>query len=400
MQGRSGGQSAVAHFRANTTYAEAAELFSAECRLLTGAAPEEVEKQLVALVAKDRYGLYVGEALLLLGRIALEKRMDAKLAMKYFGELDDWLAAAKGQPRELRVPAEDRKAVQPPQQEFTIDFWGNVSPPQLKPGQLANRATADWAMPDLEARSVRYIGFVYMTNKSQAKAKAAFKKLLDLDPATKALEDRGEASDYTRLMFGAQHGYLIAYPQELALFDSKQQYAIFLADFYYVTQRYDQSLAMHQRLLNGEFGKLNDPQRDYPFLAQGLCFQRLGQPMEALAMFRKVIERWAPGDAGFTDVRAATTAGNIAVWARDEELSKEGRQMLEKVIGSGAKNEFVYQAAVTLGRYEIQRGDKVKGLALLRQVPRSAGSSYHIADFLVKMHTGQPLPPFQKEGNP
>ncbi len=378
----------------DTTYAQASKLFAIECSLLTGIATEMIEKEIVAFVEQDRYGLYTGEALLMLGRIALERRMDAKLAFKYFSQLDDWLTAAPKQERPLRVPGDDRKHVTPTKQEFTIDFWGNLSPPVIKPGQLVNRATADWAMRDLESRSVRYLGFVYMTNKSPTKAAAAFKRLLALDPATRELEDRGEASDYTRLMFGARHGYLIAYPQELDLYDDSRKYAIFLGDFYYVTQRFDQAIAMYQRLLNGDFGKLTDRQRDYPWLAQGLAYQRVGKADEALKMFRKVLER---KDNTFSELRAAAIAGTIAIWAKDEKLAAEGRAWLELAMTTGGKSHFAYEAAVTLGRFEIIRGNREKGLTILRQIPVSAGSWYHIADFLYKMHAGQPLPHFQKE---
>ena len=186
--------------------------------------------------------------------------------------LDTWIQEVKSKPvlniTKLAVPDAARAVTTPPQEEKHVDFWGNVKKSEIKPGMLVNSKTCPWYLDDLKEQMAMYLGFLAFAEGKKDEALAWYKKILECDPQTRRMDTSGEWNDYSRLKWGVEHGYLYAYPQELALYtDQRQKLAVLLTDFYYVTQRFDEAARMAQRLLKGEFGVMSLAAREYPQLA-------------------------------------------------------------------------------------------------------------------------------------
>jgi tetratricopeptide (TPR) repeat protein len=73
-----------------SVYAEAARLYAAQCLVAMGKT-EEAKRELAAFRASDPYGLYRGEAVLEMGRIALEYDLAPQAAKGCFLLLETWL---------------------------------------------------------------------------------------------------------------------------------------------------------------------------------------------------------------------------------------------------------------------------------------------------------------------
>lgn len=371
-------------------YADASRLYGAMC-LVEMNKVAEAQKELAAIRAADPYGLYAGEALLELGKIALVHHLQPQAAKGCFLLLDTWLREAKDKPPlnidKLVVRDAAKKVTTPPVQEKYVDYWGNVKKSEIKPGQLVNRSTCPWYQDDLAEQCAMYLGFIAFADGRKEEAMAWYQKILECDPAARRMEKSGEWNDYSRLKWGVEHGYLYAYPQELDLYkDPRQRLAVMLVDLFYCIERNEDGIALCGRILKGAAVPMNNAQRDYVWFALGSCLQRAGRYGEALDAFEKVLQT---RNGTFTERRAALAAGQLAVLSSDRIVNERGQGYLRSLASSSSVAPYQFMAMIAIGRNLIDRGLREEGLAWLKRVPEDAGAQWQIADFLIRMYTGQ-----------
>jgi hypothetical protein len=365
-------------------YADASQLYAAMCLIEMGK-PIDAERELMALRQANPYGPYSGEAILELGRIALEHRLNPGAARGCFLLLDTWLQEVKSKPvlniTKLAVPEAPAKVTTPPKDEKYTDFWGNVKKSEVKPGMLVNPKTCLWYLDDLKEQMAMYLGFLCFVEGDKEGALKWYTQILECDPTTRRMQTDEAANDYTRLKWGAEHGYLVAYPQDLAIYkDARQRLAVLVTDFYYVTQRWDKALEMPRRMLKGEFGPLTGQAREYPqFALAQATFWSQGREA-AVPEYLKVVASARGGFRTMTQFRAAFCAANLLRDSRNEAARKQAREILVALVRSPQQNDETYKARVTLGRDLLKEGRVEEGLLLFKTFPADAGGYKDLAD--------------------
>jgi len=352
----------------------------------------QAQKELAAFRASDPYGLYRGEAVLEMGRIALEHHLKPEAAKGCFLLLDTWLKEARNNEplniEKLAVRSAARKVTAPPRKEKRVDSWGNVKKNEIKPGQLVNRTTCPWYLDDLAEQCAMYVGLLYFVEGDKENALTWYKKILECDPATRRLDTSGVWNDYSRLKWGAEHGYLYAYPRELAAFKtSRQRLAVLLVDFYYVTQRWEEAGRMARRLLKGDAGMLTPAAREYPQYAYAAAVFWTEGRDKAVPEYLKVVKAAGGRLNTFTQQRAAYAAANIARDSSKKETRDLARELLVRLVRSPQQSNQTYKARIVLAQDLVRADQRAEGLALLRSMPETAGDYKVLADYYVKKHT-------------
>ena len=358
-------------------YADASTLYAATC-LIEMDKPQEAGRELVALWHANHYGLYTGEAMLELGRIALEYDLQPKAARGCFLFLDTWFQEFRNKPpleieKRSAVPEAAKKVTAPPAKEKYVDFWGNVKKSEVKPGMLINPDTCPWYLDDLKEQMAMYMGFLYFVEGDKEGALAWYAKILECDPATRRLETSGEASDYDRLLGGLSQGYFMADPDDLALYKSpKQRLAVLLSDFFYVTQRWHEAEKVAHRLVKGEMGALTKQGWEHAQYTYATCLFQSRDGTMAYKEFVKVLE-----GAGWrldtpARCRAALCAASASRNNPDPAIRRQSRDLYVRLVGAENQNEFTYKARIELGLDLIEEGKKAEGLHLLKTFPASA----------------------------
>jgi tetratricopeptide (TPR) repeat protein len=372
-------------------YADASQLYGAMCLIEMGKV-KEAEKELAALRAANPYGPYSGEALLELGKLALEYHMEAKVAQGTFALLDTWIDEVKNKPvlniTKLAVPPVATKITLPPPQEKYVDFWGNVKKSEIKPGMLVNPKTCPWYLDDLAEQSAMYQGFLYFVEGKKDEALAQYKRILDVDPQTRRMDTKGEWNDYSRLKFGVEHGYLVAQPDELNAYSPKQRLAVLLGDFHYVTQDFEGAAAIFSDLVKDKHGPLTPKQREYPLYALGLSVYR-GHWLPGTGSSTK--EAWAVWEKALA-LRTGTlrsfqigyTMANLAYSSTDPVLSKRVREILTAMAQNPEDNEFTNKARIMLAMELLAEGKKQSAVALLGRIKEADAEFYALAQYLIK----------------
>ena len=372
-------------------YAEAARLYAAQCLVALGKIAE-AKRELAAFRASDPYGLYRGEAVLEMGRIALECDLAPQAAKGCFLLLQTWLWEVQDKTplniERLAVREAAEAVTAPPPQEKYTDFWGNVKKSAVQPGQLVNRKTCPWYLDDLKEQMAMYLGFLAFVEGKKDEALAWYKRILECDPATRRMDTSGTANDYSRLKWGAEHGYLYARPSDLRLYDKnpRQKLAVLLFDFYFVTEQTAKAESVARRLLKGEFGLLNGHQREYPQFAYGVILNWKRDRAAAFAEFIKVVRGGGDRLATFTQCRAAYAAANISRRIDDEKVRSKGQELFARLIRHKQQNEFTYKARIEVARDLINEGRWSESLHLLRKMPEDAGAFKALAQFYLQRY--------------
>ena len=219
-------------------------------------------------------------------------------------------------------------------------------------------------------------------------ALAWYKKILECDPATRRMDTAGEWNDYSRLKWGAEHGYLYAYPNDLRLYDKnpRQKLAVLLFDFYYVTDRSDKAEQMAKRLLAGDFGRLAPPLREYPQYAYATALYDTKGNDAAFREYLKILPAAGGRLTTWTQFRAALAAANVGRGSSDPTIRQASRGLYVRLIRSNQQNEFTDKARIELARdlVDLERR-KEEGYALLRTFPTSSRLR-PVAEFLLKRY--------------
>lgn len=363
-------------------------------------AVQVAERMAQAFVKENEFGLYRGEVLAELAEYALERELLPEKGMRRYTQAWAWLEQVGAMDAALEsfdVPGKAKAVSAPPAVEEKQDYFGNFKREGIQIGAVLNRRTCGWYLDDLREKTVLALGFLEFCKERKEAALAWFEKVVALDQKTGYLQSKGEWNNYRRMKWGAENGYLYAYPQELSLYDGRQRFAVLLGDFYYCTMQFSRSQLIANRLLNDTFGHLSAAQKDYALFVKAASEYRTGQSKQAYATYKRVFER---REGTLTEDRAAYAAGNISADSPEAKIRDEGLEILKQLAFCGRRNEFVYLARFGYANRLRDLGQETEGLQLLRNLPKEAGDVYLLAQWILGQQDKSRNPVEQKRGNP
>ena len=338
------------------------------------------EKKAERFIAENEFGLYRGEILVLLAERDFWKHLEPEKAERSYVRAWQWLKNTERLDNKLNfheVPPQAAGISLPPWQEFKQDFLGNSDKTEIGPGKVVNRRTCVWYLNDLREQCLLAIGFLNFYKGDKEQALKCYNEVMKYDEETKRLESTGEWSNMSRLKYGVELGYLNAYPAELDLYKGRLRFIVLVADFYYCTMRFEMAAKLAERMLSGEFGKLDKNQGDYPKYLVALCRHWDKDRLEAFKLCRELIqgEDWT-----LTKERASISAANLALQMGSREFMAEGISILEKLAELKHDDPFVHRARLSLGTRLIQLGAIDDGAKWLTKVPQGKGyeSGYYV----------------------
>lgn len=349
-------------------------------------------------------GPCTGESLLILGQQSLEQRVDVDDARTHLSHLNEWITSARSaaSPAQIRwlLPFPPRPV--PPQQPRRRNADGSETV-RLSGSMVAERRDYDAEellkpqlpkgyLDSLEVQCAKLLGFICFAGGEKEQALAHYQRITDLGPGAMRTEAAVDWSDYGRLKWGLDHGYLYALPHDLERYDARQRLAVLLADFYFVTRRFDDAATMARRLLNADFGALRGSAREYPqYLIATCTYWTRGREAAfpeylVAAGINASTRRLA--FASLTLERAAYAAGNITLEMRDPLVRERGREILQALAFSGKHTQYSLRARITYAVSLVQDGDPDGGLQLLDNFPDDDAVMREIAAWYAKSIRG------------
>lgn len=355
------------------------------------AAAKQAEVDAEAFIAAQPWGLYRGEMLVLLAKRRLQIDLDPVAAQTAFQRAWQWLTLVDSAQIDLaayQVPREASGIAAPPQITEERDTFGNLRPVVPAVGTIVNRLTCAWYLDDLRQQAALPLAFLALWDKDLIQAQAWCTRLVTLEGHTGRAERTKEWDDVKRISWGAQHGYLHAFPQELELYQGRQRFLVLLADFLFCTQHFAEAGMLATRLVGGDFGELSSAQKDYPLFLIATCTYWLTGHQDALDGYLAVL---TTRDGTFTEDRAAFAYGNLASASGDLVVAARGQELLRQLANSSQPNHYVYRAKLLYGIRRLQTGWRADGVAMLSSIPEAAGGYKQLADsYLAQMGVIQP----------
>jgi hypothetical protein len=350
-----------------TVFAEAAELYQSYC-LAALDKVDEAEKGAAAFYQKNKFGLYRGEALLLLGRLAVERRLDPNAGEKWFAEMEKWLGEVEAHDATLPnflIKDAAKPLTEPPASERRTDFWGNINPSQIEPGQLVNRRTCPWYLDDLREQCAIWQGFLLFYAGRHKEALKKWELILKYDSQAAQMQAQGIPNNYSRLKGAADDGYMLAYPQEMQNFQGPQRLAVLVGDLYYGTEKFEWAQQTYQRLLKSGYGKLSPDARDYAQLGYA---RAVGRERGRDAILRELPKVWKDNyRKTFTQRNAKHSYAGHSLYSHDRALIAQAAEIFKELAFDGTKDRISWMAWIDYG-LALDKLGKPEGEKVLREI--------------------------------
>jgi len=304
-----------------TVYAEAAQLYRAQCQAETGKTEEAIQA-LAAFIQAAPLGLYRGAALYETGRLQLEQG-DVDKAQRAFDQTVEWITKVRTQAMDLKlyaIPQKAQKIAAAPESAQTLSVEYTLKPADITPSMVINRQTTPWYLTRLEWDTRYYLGFIAFYRGKHDDALAQFTKAFEMNPDMQKQFHGTLGNFHRRLQIACRVKFLLARPEELKAFRSDEKLRFMLADFYALWEKWEPAERIYREFLNDP--RSSAPGKACTLRALGEAAQHQDRWEEAKKYFHKIVEEY--GDTPSAQ-RAMLTLGlesRATVEQRAERLKK------------------------------------------------------------------------------
>jgi len=208
---------------------------------------KEAKEQLEKFIKSNLEGLYRGEALMLLGKISLEKEWDAKNAEKYYTKALTWFKQAreKRNAMSLYAPMSNDLKTQTnaTQKPTTLNKWRRTVYHKEDPLKLYNTASSpSWYVSDKEKNCFFVLGLCKFMNSDFAAAKELWVKGGELDANIRWLEAENFPNLLKRVKIACKQGFFITDSIEHKGLSGKEKLDVIVGEFYHLEERFEDTL--------------------------------------------------------------------------------------------------------------------------------------------------------------
>ena len=165
-------------------------------------AAEEAMPDLERFISENKFGLYRGEALLLLADYSLERALEPEKALSAYNSAVKWLEEGrktKAEIEKMQVPAKALKVALPPPTMHSYDEWGNMNWSEPAPGNVVNQFTCPWYFDWLELSILSKRGLCHNILGNKEQALEDIKVIIQNSPEEKKNFEGGWFNSYSRL---------------------------------------------------------------------------------------------------------------------------------------------------------------------------------------------------------
>ncbi len=312
-------------------YTESAKLLAAKCVLKDKKIQPEQrikksEDMLQRFVKENPYGLYRGEALMMLGQIELEQNWDQKDSAKYYTQAMEWFRYV----RDLRdavgiysVP-DKVKEVSKPQGKFSyLDEWKRTQYRAENEHEIINHKTAPWYVDEMEKECIFMVGLFLFIDGKYDRTLEYFNQLKSLDSDIAMLESKNIPNVLMRLRAACEQKKMLFTADERKKFKGKNLLKMTYAELDFGTSRFDKAKQQFTQIYKDE--KNSDFEKAAALIGIGYCndLMMLGKDKDRRLKLAK--ETWEKA----YELAKGTSLEQHALWMMANYLSASTETQLE-----------------------------------------------------------------------
>jgi tetratricopeptide (TPR) repeat protein len=230
---------------------------------------EKAASVLENFISENEFGLYRGEALLLLADYRLERELEPEKALAAYDKAVRWIEEGKKTGAEIdkfQVPEKALTVTSPPQAMHLYDVWGNLKWSEAAPGNVVNQFTCPWYFDWLELSVLSKRGLCHYILGNKEQALEDIKVIIRNSPEERKNFEAGWFNSYSRLRDEFKEGRMFATKEELAQFKGKVKTAVMVADYYYEIEDWNRAFELYtfyRELYGSKFNKKANAYFDY-----------------------------------------------------------------------------------------------------------------------------------------
>jgi len=216
---------------------------------------KEAKDQLKKFVKSNPEGLYRGEAMMMMGKIALEKEWDAKDAEKYYSQALTWFKQAREKRNAMSLYApisndlkNQTKATQKPS---SLNKWKRTVYHDEDPLKLYNTASSPpWYVSDKEKNCIFALGFLAFLNGKYDVAKQYWVQVKSLDNQLALLDARKFPNAIMRLRNACTRKAMTFSNEEKKNVKGIDRLKIGYAEMLYTIERFEGAKTIFESIVN------------------------------------------------------------------------------------------------------------------------------------------------------
>lgn len=244
-------------------------------------------------IHQDPMGLYRGEAMMLMGRTAMEKLWDPDIAEKCYSQALTYFEKSREKANALSLYApisgDLTKQTAPTQQLTTYNVWKRIEHNPQDPLKLYNTATAPpWYRDEMEKQCHFALGFIQFSDGKYDDAKKHWEKIASLDPGLRTM-DSWMPNVQKRLLAACSFKYMAFTDKEKqAIKNRSLRLKIQYAEYLYVLEHFNESNKFFEEI----FTSTNDLEtKAVAMCGNGNAIEMLGDKKGSAACYGWILEK-------------------------------------------------------------------------------------------------------------
>jgi len=230
--------------------ADASRLYRCVCLAKLGRINEAITG-LEAFCKADPDGLYRGEALKLLGDLALQDAWDLKTSGKYYLAAITWCEGVQQRTRAARlyaVPGKCAEVSKAPDSWQQMDEYGVIEQKSVPEGAIINRTTTPWYLNRLREQLHFALGFTLAASGKWDEAGDQFQRAAAFNELLTEAEKRKYLNAGMRLKGSCEKKAFVGTDYENQNLRGTIRTAIMWADFCHMRQEFTQAISLYERI--------------------------------------------------------------------------------------------------------------------------------------------------------
>jgi len=275
-----------------TVYEQALRLTYADCLVSTGEV-DEAKKWLLGMLKKYPKSPYLGEAMMRLGKIYLEKDWNAEKASEYYRQALGWFRSERERKNALdiyTVPENVAKVSASADPFSSIDKWGRTIYRNEKPTEIITAQSAPWYVSEMEKECLFMMGLFFFADGKFAEAKECFINGALLDRAIMELDAKKVPNILMRLRGACDQGFLQTSSEHMSRFKGASKLRLFLADFYWTLEKYPDVIAICDGIAKDP--KLGSEEKAYALAIKARALCSMGKVQDAEKIYLDVYKNY------------------------------------------------------------------------------------------------------------
>ncbi|HBC89606.1 MAG TPA: hypothetical protein DCZ94_21930 [Lentisphaeria bacterium] len=339
---------------------------------------DEAKKVLEDFIKRQSKSVYFGDALMRLGKISLEKDLDADAARKYYSQALDFFQLAREQKDSIDLyTVSDKVSIisSPVGPLIGLDEWFRTTYRKQGAKEIIDIKNAPWLRDEKERECLTWSGFLHLVAGRTDKARECFLQIKTISKDLAMLDAKHIPNALWRLESACNVGYMVFSVEEKKYLKGKNKLLCSYAELNYLIEKFDVAKKYFRQIADEP--RNDDCERAIALIGTAACGDRSKEAEKMLSDAMKF--------GGKTPIAGTAMIYLASYCHADADRAKEAATLFESYLKLFPDGRFRDKALFRLGYANMRSGNEneaEKYLAKLKESFPGSGYTQSLEDFI------------------